>query len=498
MGSAAAEEVLVTVQVRRLPIQLFPDASRVITRYFGLGEENRIRDVVKRILAVPETTVAALIANLDRDFRPVHPDIDGVFSEHYEAVKQHIPIDGPISDERRRLIGACFTMEYAIESAALFNPSMVPAIDQSNVPPGSVRFVMSLRATGEGHISSIVFRRGLIDANGNVSVDAPGQYSRPLRATLPVRFEKANFIGELQALHAWSEQAKATLALLRDQFTRAELSEAIDEIRRRTDVTGVLEESNDALLALSQANYRLAVPGGADIAEVVIFPYSDNERRGIEDLRLVRFAGDDGSFRYYGTYTAYNGFQIFPHLLEYPVGQSIEIHMLTGRCATNKGMALFPRKIRGRYAMVARLDNENLYYMESDHVCVWNEARMLLAPKYPWEVIQIGNCGAPIETEAGWLLLTHGVGPMRQYCIGAALLDLDNPCRVIGQTSEPLLVPTGAERFGYVPNVVYSCGGMIHQGMLVLPYAASDVATSIAVIDLDELLRELVPPPSGS
>jgi predicted GH43/DUF377 family glycosyl hydrolase len=477
-----------------LPIQLLPDASRVITRYFGLGEENRIRDVVRRILAVPETTVAALVANLDRDFRPIHPDIDEVFLKHYEAVKHHIPVNGPISDGRRRLIGACFTMEYAIESAALFNPSMVPAIDQANVPPGSVRFLMSLRATGEGHISSIVFRRGLIDANRNVSVDAPGKYSRTLKATCPVHFEKAEFIRELQSLHAWTEYAQATLALLGDQFTGAELSEAIDESRAQANVSGVSEESNDALLALSQANYRLGVPSGTDIAEVVIFPYSDNERRGIEDLRLVRFAHEDGSFCYYGTYTAYNGFQIFPHLLEFPVGQSIEIRMLTGHCATNKGMALFPRKIRGRFAMVARLDNENLYYMESDQVCVWNEARLLLAPKYPWEVIQIGNCGSPIETEAGWLLLTHGVGPMRQYCIGAILLDLDNPCRVIGHTSEPLLVPTGTERFGYVPNVVYSCGGMIHQGTLVLPYAVSDLATSIALIDLQELLGALVPP----
>jgi predicted GH43/DUF377 family glycosyl hydrolase len=388
-------------------------------------------------------------------------------------------------------------MEYAIECAALFNPSMVPAIDQTNVPPGSVRFLMSLRATGEGHLSSIVFRRGLVDANGNVTVDPPSRHSRPLRATVPADFAKADFLRELQSLHAWTEHTQATLTLLGDRFTRAELSGAIDKIRSKAAVSGASEESNDALLALSQANYRLAVPAGADVSEAVIFPYSDNERRGIEDLRLVRFAADDGSFHYYGTYTAYNGFQIFPHLLEYPVGQHLEIHMLTGRCAKNKGMALFPRKIHGRYAMVARLDNENLYYMESDHVRVWNEARLLLAPKYPWEVIQIGNCGAPLETEAGWLLLTHGVGPMRQYCIGAALLDLDNPSRVIGQTSEPLLVPTGAERFGYVPNVVYSCGAMIHQGMLVLPYAASDLATSIAVINLEELLTALVPPPSA-
>src|SRR4030095_11638896 len=396
-----------SVDVRRLPIQLLPDASRVITRYFGPGEENRIRDVVSRSLAIPEAAIAALVASLEHDFRIIHPDIDDVFLEHYEAVKHHISI-GPVSDARRRFIGACFTMEYAIESAALFNPSMVPAIDQTNVAPGSIRFVMSLRATGEGHISSIVFRRGLIDADGNVSVDPPSRYSRPLRASVPVDFAKADFIRQLQSLHAWSEHAQATLALLGDRFTRAELSEAIDKLRSPVDVSGVSEESNDALLALSQANYRLTLPSGADVTEAVIFPYSDNERRGIEDLRLVRFADDDGSFHYYGTYTAYNGFQIFPHLLEYPVGQHVEIHMLTGRCAKNKGMALFPRKVRGRYAMVARLDNENLYYMESDHVRVWNEARLLLAPKYPWEVIQIGNCGAPLETEAGWLLLTHG------------------------------------------------------------------------------------------
>src|SRR6185503_17251349 len=387
-----------SVPVRRLPIQLLPDASRVISRFFGPGEENRIRDIVGRLLAVPETAVATLVAKLERDFRPLHPDIDGVFLEHYEAVKHHIPSDRPMSDARRSFIGASFTMEYAIECAALFNPSIVPAIDQANVPPGSVRFLMSLRATGEGHLSSIVFRRGLIDANGNVTVDSPSRYSRPLRAIVPVDFAKADFIGQLQSLHAWTEHTQATLDLLGERFTRADLSGAIDKIRSMAAVSGVSEESNDALLALSQANYRLAIPGGADISEAVIFPYSDNERRGIEDLRLVRFANDDGSFHYYGTYTAYNGFQIFPHLLEYPVGKHVGIHMLTGRCAKNKGMALFPRKIHGRYAMVARLDNENLYYMESDHVRVWNEARLLLAPKYPWEVIQIGNCGAPLET----------------------------------------------------------------------------------------------------
>jgi predicted GH43/DUF377 family glycosyl hydrolase len=479
------------VQVKRLPIQLERDSSRVITRFFRPGDENRLRDIIRRLLAIPEATVASLQADLERDFRPNHSDIDDIFLEHYALVKNHIPNDAVVSDVRQRFIGACFTMEYAIESAALFNPSMVPAIDQSNVPPGSVRFLMSLRATGEGHISSIVFRRGLIDSRGNVAVDTPGCYSRPLRATTETQFEKGVFVRQLQAINAWTKHAQDILNRLPSRFTRTELSNGIDEMRNQATLTGQLEESNDALLALTQANYQIRLPPDSDISEVVIFPNSDNERRGIEDLRLVKFTDDDGLVHYYGTYTAYDGFRIFPHLVEYPVGENVEIHMLLGRCAKNKGMALFPRTIRGKYAMVARLDNENLYYMESDDLCFWDEAQLLSVPRFPWEVIQIGNCGSPIQTEAGWLLLTHGVGPMRQYCIGATLLDLNDPQRVIGQTTEPLLVPTGRERFGYVPNVVYSCGGMIHAGNLILPYAMSDLATSIAVINLQELLDSL-------
>jgi predicted GH43/DUF377 family glycosyl hydrolase len=480
-----------TIDVKRLPIELLPDSSRVITRFFGFGEESRMRGIIGRLLAIPEAKVETLLAPLEQDFGPIHANIDSIFRENYAAVKHYIANEASLSEMRQRFIGACFTMEYAIESAALFNPSMVPAIDQSDVPPGSIRFLMSLRATGEGHLSSIVFRRGLVHADGTVTVDPPGRYSRPLKATLPSSFEKRDFVRQLEALHASTKHAQTVLSRLSDRFTRTELSHAINEVRKQAAVSGESEESNDALLALTQANYQIPLQPGTDISEVVIFPYSDNERRGIEDLRLVRFTADDGSVHYYGTYTAFNGFQIFPHLLKYPVGQDVGVRMLTGRCAKNKGMALFPRTIRGRYAMIARLDNENLYYMESDDVCVWDDARLLRRPELPWEVIQIGNCGAPIETEAGWLLLTHGVGPMRQYSIGAILLDLDNPSRVIGETTEPILVPEGRERFGYVPNVVYSCGGMIHGGNLILPYAMSDVATSIAVIDLQELLGAL-------
>ena len=476
------------VHVKRLPIQLKPDPSRVITRFFGLGEENRMRDTIGRLLAIPEDTVVTLLANLERDFLPIHSNIDEIFREHYAAVKHHIPKSKAISEVRQRFIGACFTMEYAIESAALFNPSMIPAIDQSNVPAGSVRFLMSLRATGEGHISSIVFRRGLVDAEGNVTVHPPGRYSLPVKATMPSNFEKAAFVRQLHALSAWNQHAERVLSQLDEQFTRAQLSDAIDKVRSEKTVSGEREESHDALLALTQANYKVQLLPDTDMSEVVVFPYSDNERGGIEDVRLVHCTHDDGSVHYYGTYTAYNGSRIFPHLLEYPDGDSVSVHMLTGRCAKNKGMALFPRTLNNQYAMIARLDNENLYYMVSDDVRFWDEAKLLCTPEFPWEVIQIGNCGSPLETEAGWLLLTHGVGPMRQYCIGAMLLDLDDPSRVIARTSEPLLVPTGSERFGYVPNVVYSCGGMIHAGNLILPFAMSDVTTSVAVIDLQELL----------
>lgn len=482
-----------TVQVKRLPILLEPDSSRVITRFFSVGDEQRVRGILARLLTIPEETIATLLAKLEDDFRPAHTDIDDIFRDHYAAVKHHITNQNAVSDARQRFIGACFTMEYAIESAALFNPSMIQAIDQSNVPPGSVRFLMSLRATGEGHISSIVFRRGLIDADSSVSVDPPGRRSHPARATTPDHFNKQEFVRQLQALDGWTAQAQATMSRLGDQFTRAELSAAIDDMRKESTVTGELEQSNDALLALTQANYQIPLAPDTDISEAVIFPFSENERHGIEDLRLVRFTDDDGSERVYGTYTAYDGSRIFPQLLDYVAGQNVAVHLLTGQSAKNKGMALFPRKIDGHYAMIARLDNENLYYMESDDVRVWDEARLLCVPKFPWEVIQIGNCGSPLETEAGWLLLTHGVGPMRQYCIGATLLDLNDPSRVIGQTSEPLLTPTGSERIGYVPNVVYSCGGMIHAGKLILPYAMSDVATSIAVIDLQELLDSLAP-----
>ncbi len=483
-----------SIAVEHLPLKLEPDPSRVIMRVFGTGNVNHCRDLINRVLKYPEPEIERLLAGLATDFEADHPRLFEVFGDHYDLVRGYLPEGSELTRSRQLLLGACFTMEYALESVALFNPSIVPALRQDDVPSGSIRFVMSLRATGEGHVSSIIFRVGLIDADGSIDLEPPGVLGKPLKASLPDNFGKALFRRDLSTLGVPPEQTDRILDRLGPRFTRDELARAIDEARGDERASGFLEEAGDSLIAATQANYRLALPDPplSRESEIVIFPFSDIERHGIEDLRLVLFTDDDGSRCYYGTFTAYNGVRVFPQLLAYRGGETIDVRLLTGECAQNKGMALFPRRIKGRYAMISRIDNENLYYMESEEVGIWNEARLLQAPEYPWQVVQIGNCGSPIETEAGWLLLTHGVGPMRQYCIGATLLDLEDPCRLLGQTREPILVPDAVSRSsGYVPNVVYSCGAMVHNRKVILPYAISDLTTGAVRIDLDDLLAAL-------
>ncbi len=484
------------VSFTRLPLQLNPDPQRVISRLFCPGDIKRSRDIFARVEAFPEEEVEKLLAGLERDFTRQHADLRGVFAEHYEEIRTMIGAPLAESQARRLLLGAYFTMDYALESVALFNPSIVPAIIQDDVPQGSIRFLMSLRATGEGHISSIVFRIGIITADGDVQLEPAGSYSLPLKATVPDVFLKSTLARDMVATGIAEEKCRVFLDRLDSRFTRDQLAQAIEAARREQSSSGALEESADTLISVTRVNHQLHLPHRPPVfreVEIVIFPFSDIERHGIEDLRLVRFTEADGSHIYYGTFTAYDGGRAFPQMFQYAGGDTIDINLITGECARNKGMALFPRRIHGRFAMISRIDNENLYYMESDDVLYWNEAQIIQRPHYPWQVIQLGNCGSPIETEKGWLLLTHGVGPMRQYCIGASLFDLDEPWRLIGQTHDPLLVPTDHERSGYVPNVVYSCGAMVHNGNLIVPYAMSDLSTSVAKIDLSELLDELVP-----
>lgn len=483
---------LCPVPVTRLPHRIEPDPSRVIPRFFG-ADEVKSRRRIARVLQLSDGDVERILEDLRLDYRDQHEDVECVWMDHFGYVESFVPSDARAGlDERRKLlIGAYFTMEYAIESAALFNPSMVRAARQGDLPDGSTRFVMSLRATGEGHVSSIGFRNGVIDKNNNIIVEETSPISRALKTVPDTDFETTHFRHTLRDIGALTPFAERVLEKFGEEFTIHQLEAELEGMRASAVSPAAFEEAAENMRTLARSNYKYVIPEDAYASEIVIFPSSENESRGIEDVRLVTFTEDDGSVILFGTYTAYNGYAIFPTLLESHDLTTLEIQMMAGRYAKNKGMALFPRKIRDKYVMSGRLDGENLYILESDNVRVWNDARLSQIPRYWWEYSIIGNCGSPLETEEGWLLLTHGVGPMRQYCIGAALLDLDEPWNVIGQTREPLLMPQGEERIGYVPNVVYSCGSMIHNDRLIIPYAASDTLTTFASVSLPDLLEHL-------
>ena len=476
--------------VKRSPVRLAADATLTITRLFWLGPE-RGRKVVSRVLALDEEQVSALLATTMHDFDHLHIDLEDIFLEHYEQAAQRIKIPGPPTVKRMLLIGAYFTMEYAFASSALFNPSIAPAIDQTDLEPGSLRFAMSLRAVGEGHLSSVVFRRGVVDATGEISIEPHGLYHEPSRRVEDRQYSKARFRIRLTEMGMRDAAMDPVLEQLDDPFTLQDLLHIVDRVQMQVDSIGRRARGAEELEWLGCCDYDIESAPGADITELVLFPIIEAESRGMEDMRLVRFTDDDGSLRYYGTYTAFNGHQTLPQIVEMPRPGLAHVRTLAGRCAKNKGLALFPRKVNGHYMMSGRIDGENLYIMESDNVRLWDHAVLVQEPQFPWEFVQIGNCGSPIETEAGWLLLTHGVGTMRHYVIGATLLDLDDPTKLIGRLEKPLLIAADDERSGYVPNVVYSCGGLVHNRILVIPYGISDAATGFATVSLDDLLARL-------
>ena len=483
--------------VNRLPQAFKSDDQRVLARFFCPGDDARNRRIVQRVLGLGDRAVAKLLDRVLRDFAPRHHDIKAVFREHFGRISHLVPPDTALGDERQLLIGAYFTMEYAIESAALFNPSIVPYPRQDGLAEGSTRFLMSLRATGEGHVSSIVFRRGTIDRDNKISVDPVGRHTRQVKLVEDRQYDQHLFRMKLIEMGAYDDQAESALTHLGPHFTFQQLNDAIEQARQEAQAPELLEQSAHRLLWLARSNYHLYIPPEVDPSEIVIFPSVETEIHGLEDARLVRFTDDDGTVQYYGTYTAFDGSNALPQLIETTDFRTVRVHTLNGRYVQQKGLALFPRRIEGKYLMIARLDGESLSLMRSDNVRFWNQAEPMQNPKYPWEFVQIGNCGSPLETEEGWLLLTHGVGPVREYCLGVSLLDRENPARVIGQLREPLIVPTAAERNGYVPNVVYTCGAMIHHETLVIPYAVSDRATSFATVSLPELLSALKGPAKG-
>jgi predicted GH43/DUF377 family glycosyl hydrolase len=426
-----------------------------------------------------------------RDFAERHRDVEESFLDHYRAVSGYCDGYPPLSPERKLLTGAYFTMEYAIESAALFNPSIVPHPDQSGLEPGSMRFLMSLRATGEGHVSSIVFRRGVVQPSGELHFDPPPRYAYCARPISQGILDRTALLRELLELGAPEELAAAALGRFPESFSARDVGPILDEVRRSAEDASPVRHLAALVEWLATANYELCYPPDCRPAEIVIFPATESERRGMEDLRLVRLAEDRGRARYLGTYTAYDGTRTLPMMLETGDFTRFRISPLAGRFARNKGMALFPRRVGGRYMMVARCDGVNLFLLTSETLHEWNTGRKLIGPREPWELTQIGNCGSPLETEAGWLLLTHGVGPVRRYCIGAMLLDRNDPSRILGRLREPLMTPGADEREGYVPNVLYSCGSMVHGDRLTIPYAMSDSCTAFAGVSVPELLERL-------
>ncbi len=443
-------------------------------------------------MALPESEVHTLLQEVRAEFGERHVKIDEFLIRRFERVRPSLRTSEEPSDERKLLLGAYFSHEYSLEAAALFNPSIVPHPDQSDLPSDSLRFILSLRATGEGHISSITFRTGYLSADGNITINAPTRYCLEPAQVPNTSYEKALFDRQLHEQGLAGDFSREALQSLGDSFTLPELHHSVlatvKHLRARDEER---QSAARKILMLAQSNYEVQFAADTRLSERVLFPTTPSQSNGIEDARFVLFRNEDGTGTYYATYTAYDGKLILPQFIETPDFLHFKFITLNGPAVQNKGMALFPRKVNGRYAMLGRQDSENLYMMYSDHLHFWHKTQLLLKPKFPWEFIQLGNCGSPIETDAGWLVLSHGVGPMRKYCIGAFLLDRDDPTKVIGRLREPLIKPNENEREGYVPNVVYSCGSLLRGGQLIIPYAMSDYATTFATLPLDEVLAAM-------
>jgi predicted GH43/DUF377 family glycosyl hydrolase len=460
-----------------------------------MNGDQRTQQMVSRIMMLDEKQVIDTLEHTLREFARRHRNISSIFFKHCEKIRSiiegmQIDYDG-LSQERKMLIGSYCTMEYAIESAAIFNPSIVEDFDQSDLEEGEKRVIISFRATGEGHISSIVFRRGILDKNNNLRVMKIGNNIDKAEIVHKTLYNKERFLMKLAEMHTSDKYSTRIMQDLPDEFEYAILKSLVNKALSDPMIRQERRTALEEVIWLADSFYDLQFKHDSDITERVIFPISDSESRGIEDARFVRFVDDDKSDKVMATYTAYNGHVILPKLISTEDFYTFRVMPLYGIGAQNKNLALFPRKIKGKYAMLSRIDGVNNYLMYSERPTQWNDPVILQEPRYTWEFTQIGNCGSPLWTEEGWLVITHGVGAMRRYCIGASLFDLDDPSKEIGRLKEPLLSPLEDEREGYVPNVVYSCGSIIHNNSLILPYAVSDYSSTYGVVDLVELIEAL-------
>jgi predicted GH43/DUF377 family glycosyl hydrolase len=482
-----------SIHVKRSATVLEPDQSRVLLRPFSPGNSERVSGIIARIMALPEKRVGPLLDEVSAEFSQRHDNIHQRFLERFEQVRDLVLTDHEVSEQRRLLIGSYFLAEYSLESSALFNPSIVPHPDQTGLETGALRFVLSLRATGEGHISSITFRTGVIHSDQRIEVAPPAGFLTEPRQTPNPIYEKGLFARKLEELGLDGEYTRKVMHTLGESFALGELRASLqaEQFRLPDGMSHEDQTAAQGIWMLARSNYEVQFQPEQQLSERILFPATPSQRNGIEDARFVRFQNEDGTHRYFATFTAFDGKMIMPELVETSNFLLFRFITLNGPAARNKGMALFPRKINGLFAMLSRQDNENIYLMFSDNVHFWDDHKLLLKPAFPWELVQLGNCGSPIETEAGWLVLSHGVGPMRKYCIGAFLLDRDDPSIVIGRLREPLLKPNQSEREGYVPNVVYTCGALVHNGELIIPYGLADHATGFATVPLAEVLAAM-------
>ena len=477
------------IAINRSKTILKADPSRVILLFNSLGmgayaTVSRAEKLVNRVLKLTEGEVETAYNELHRDFSHRHNNLGSILLKHFEKIKHFIPSDIKVSENKKRLLGAYFTKEYSLQSAALFNPSIVPHPDQENLKQGEKRFIISLRSVGEGHISSIEFREGIISSEGEVSLDEITAFATRTEKELATIYNKSQLKERTAIL---SNFDNSIFDPLPNTFTYQDYKDA-DEAKV-FDTFGT--ETKKFLFDIINTNYDLSVELNVPLCERVIFPSADRESMGMEDVRFVEFTHENGRKEFIGTYTAYNGHRITPQLILTEDFIHFQVRTMFGKAVSDKGFAIFPEKVNGKFMMTARQRGEDLTIMESTDLYNWEEYEVLMSPQDNWGLVQLGNCGSPLKTEKGWLLITHAVGPLRKYVISAILLDLEKPQKIIGKLSKPLISPNEDEREGYVPNVVYSCGSMIHNDNLIIPYAMSDSASSFATVSVSEILNNI-------
>lgn len=481
---------------RRTSVDLQPDSSRITVKLFVAGQEDfgptesRTNAVVNRIMSLSDSEVKEALTGIHEDFAHRHHDFLQWLDVHAHRATHRIDPRVPLSEERWRLIGACFSHEFAIEGAALCNPSVVVHPDQSNLPQGMLRFMMSTRCIGEGHRSSIGFRTGTIDLWGDVVVDTPGrEITTGVAGDTPMT--KAGFRGLLESANDFGENSRSIMRALPEAFTSSELEEQLNVMLHDRDTFRNVDETVHHFRHIAERSYMVTFPAASSYSERVLWPRADAERRGMEDARFTRFVDRDAHSTYVGTYTAFDGRDIAQQGIQTDDFTTFRTFPISGPAARGKGLALFPRTVGGRFVALTRPDFETNHIAFSDEVEYWETSTPLHSPARPWEVIQLGNCGSPLETEAGWLVITHSVGPFRTYHLGAMLLDTEDPCRIIGVLDTPLLSPVETDRNGYVPNVVYSCGSLVHGHHLMIPIGVADKSIGVATANINELLERL-------